>query len=165
MNSLAEQLKEEDKGVARFRSTPSNSGRLSMAGYFSFGKVITTYFVKTIYALGFILLTFGGIGLAAWAGLRLDSATIPTSTGVYFIAAGVGIVLVGNLAWRMICEFWILLFNMHTLLASIEEQMRAATGQRQVKRDNVPAETEPESIGSERTAYGMSSPQSVLGLS
>jgi hypothetical protein len=136
-----------------------------MAGYFSFRKIITTYFVRTIYALGFIVLTLAGIGFAAWAALRLNAVTIPTRTGIFLIAAGAGIALVGNLAWRMICEFWLLLFNMQTLLASIEDQMRTATGQRQVKRDNVQPETRPERVESEREAYGMSSPQSVLGLS
>jgi Domain of unknown function (DUF4282) len=135
-----------------------------MAGYFSFRKVITTYFVRTIYALGFILLTFAGIGLAAWAGLRLNAETIPTRTGVYFIAAGAGIALIGNLAWRMICEVWLLLFNMHTLLASIENQMTIEPGQLQAKR-GVLGETRLERDGSERTAYGMTSGQSVLGLS
>jgi hypothetical protein len=148
------------------RSHPfKTKGGLPMAGYFSFRKVITTYFVRTIYALGFIVLTLAGLGLAAWAGLRLNDAIIPTRTGVYLIAAGAGIALVGNLVWRMICEFWLLLFNMHTLLASIENQMKTETGQRQVKHDNVLAETKPESVGSERTAYGMPSGQSVLGLS
>ena len=136
-----------------------------MAGYFSFRKIITTYFVRTIYALGLILLTFAGIGLAAWAGLRLNAATIPTRTGVYFIAAGAGIALVGNLAWRMICEFWLLLFNMHTLVASIERQMKAETVQRRVKHDDVQAETNPERVGPRRTAYGITSGQRVLGLS
>ena len=136
-----------------------------MAGYFSFRKVITTYFVRTIYALGFILLTSAGLGVATWAGLRLNAGTIPNRTGVYFLAAGAGIALVGNLVWRMICEFWLLLFNMHALLASIENQMKGETDQRQVKHDNVPAETRTESVGSERPAYGMASRQSVLGLS
>lgn len=136
-----------------------------MAGYFSFRKVITTYFVRTIYALGFIVLTLAGIGLAAWAGLRLNAAIIPTRTAVYLIAAGAGIAVVGNLAWRLVCELWLLLFNMHALLASIERQIRLRTAQRQVKHDEVSAETKPESVRSERTTYGMPSGQSVLGLS
>ena len=110
------------------------------------------------------MLTFAGIGLAAWAGLRLNEATIPTRTGVYLIAAGAGIALVGNLAWRMICEFWLLLFNMHTLLASIENQMKIEPGQLQAKGD-VLGGTRLERDGSERTAYNMTSGQSVLGLS
>ena len=136
-----------------------------MAGYFSFRKVITTYFVRTIYALGFIVLTLAGIGLAAWAGLRLNAAIIPTRTAVYLIAAGAGIALVGNLAWRMICEFWLLFFNMHTMLASIEKQIKTETGQRQVNHDDVSAETIPESVRSKPTTYGIPSGQSVLGLS
>jgi Domain of unknown function (DUF4282) len=135
-----------------------------MAGYFSFRKVITTYFVRTTYALGFILLTSAGLGVATWAGLRLNAETITTRTGVYYIAAGAGIALVGNLVWRMVCEFWLLLFNMHTLLASIEGQMKTESGQRQVKRNQDPVETKPESVASERPAYSMAG-QSVLGLS
>jgi hypothetical protein len=135
-----------------------------MAGYFSFRKVITTYFVRTVYALGFILLTAAGLGVATWAGLRLNAQTIPTRTGIYYLAAGAGFVLVGNLVWRMICEFWLLLFNMHALLASMEKQIKGETSQRQVKQENVPAETKTESVGSERPAYSMAG-QSVLGLS
>ena len=135
-----------------------------MAGYFSFRKVITTYFVRTIYALGFILLTSAGLGVVAWAGLRLNAETIPTRTGVYLIAAGAGLALVGNLVWRMTCEFWLLLFNMHALLASIENQMKTETGQHRMKPEDVQAEAKPASVGSERPAYGMAG-QSVLGLS
>jgi hypothetical protein len=64
----------------------------------------------------------------------------------------------------MICEFWLLLFNMHALLASMEKQIKGETSQRQVKQENVPAETKTESVGSERPAYSMAG-QSVLGLS
>ena len=90
-----------------------------MAGYFSFRKNITGYFVKTIYALGFAVLTAAGASLAVWAGRRLNEGTIPTRTGVYFIAAGAGVLLIGNLAWRMICEFWLLRFNIHAVLVSM----------------------------------------------
>jgi hypothetical protein len=73
-----------------------------MAGYFSFRKVITTYFVRTIYALGFILLTSAGLGVATWAGLRLNAQTIPTRTGIYYLADGADIALIGKLVWRML---------------------------------------------------------------
>lgn len=138
-----------------------------MAGYFSFRKVITTHLVRTVYALGFILLTFGGLGLALWAGQRLNAASMPTRTAYYFIAGGAAIVLVGNLAWRMMCEFWLLLFNMHGLLVSIESELRKDGEQQLIKHNE--AEAKEAKIEHQRlrpeTNYGVASGRSVLGLS
>lgn len=138
-----------------------------MAGYFSLRKVITTYFVKLVYALGFIALTVGGLGLAAWAGLRLNDQTMPTRTAVYFIAAGAAILLAGNLAWRMICEFWLLLFNMHTLLGSIERKVSSNPDQQETKHSDVQSveRQKSENGDSGRTNYGAPPGRSVLGLS
>jgi len=134
-----------------------------MAGFFSFRKVITTYFVKTIYALGFIVLTSGGVGLAVWAGRRLNAGTMPTRLAVYYIAAGAGIALVGNLAWRMICEFWLLLFNIHAVLVSIEQATKPG---RDLEHDGEPRPMPKREQGrAERTDYGLASSHSVLGLS
>jgi hypothetical protein len=36
--------------------------------------------------------------------------------GVYYIAIGVGAVIIGNLVWRVLCEIWIVLFNIHNML-------------------------------------------------
>jgi uncharacterized membrane protein YcjF (UPF0283 family) len=136
-----------------------------MAGYFSFRKIITTYFVKTVYALGFILLTFAGIGLAVWASQRLSAATMPTRTAVYYIAAGVGIVLVGNLVWRMVCEFWLLLFDMRALLVSIEQEVRLADNQTQMNHEVVEAEMTRDDSRPHPSNYVVGSGHSVLGLS
>src|SRR5437899_9610510 len=91
-----------------------------MAGYFSFHKIIATPFIKAVYFLGFVALTVAGIGFAVWSVMGLRSGALPTRMGVNYIAIGAGILIVGNLAWRVICETWILLFNIHTLLASID---------------------------------------------
>jgi hypothetical protein len=109
-----------------------------MAGYFSFQKLITPRFVKFIYVVGTIALTAGGIGLATWAGLGLRSATLPTRMGVNYIAIGAGLAIVGNLVWRVLCEIWIVLFNIHNLLGSIERETR-----------QVPAESELRELHSE----------------
>src|SRR5258705_4701432 len=93
-----------------------------MPGYFSFQKLITPRLVKFIYVVGLMVLTAGGIGWAIWAGLGLRSATLPTRMGVYYIAIGAGVAIVGNLVWRVLCEIWIVLFNIHNLLGSIERE-------------------------------------------
>ena len=71
-----------------------------MSDYFSFQKCITSPFVKTVYFLGFLALTAGGIGLAGWAAMRLFEANIPRELGWYYVAGGVGILLLGNIVWR-----------------------------------------------------------------
>jgi len=144
-----------------------------MAGYFSFDKLITTYLVKTIYFLGFIVLTAGGIALAVWAGMRLQSGALPTRIGEYYIAAGVGALIVGNLVWRVFCENWVLLFNMHRLLASIERNakpidtepgVKPASVVAEEKRESVEREVKQESAEPENKRFKVAA-SSVLGLS
>ena len=136
-----------------------------MAAYFSFRKLITPYFVRTIYTIGFAALTAGGIGWAVWAGMRLNAATLPTRLAVYYIATGAGISLVGNLLWRMICEFWLLLFNMHGLLASIEKGVKHEIIQQQPKQEVIVEAARPDSVRPERSTLSVARSRSVLGLS
>ena len=144
-----------------------------MAGYFSFNKLITTHLVKAFYFLGFIVLTAGGIGLSVWAGMRLQSGALPTRIGEYYIAAGVGALIIGNLLWRVFCENWILLFNIHRLLASIERnakytdaepaaQLVSVAGEE--KRESVEREVKQESVKPENKRFKVAT-SSVLGLS
>jgi len=136
-----------------------------MPGYFSFQKLITPRFVKFIYVVGLLALTVSGIGLAIWAGLGLRSATIPTRTGIYYIAIGAGVALVGNLVWRVLCEIWIVLFNMHSLLGSIEIETRHVPVQREVPSEERRVEFRPDVIEREPEARVSGHPASVLGLS
>ena len=144
-----------------------------MAGYFSFHKMITTPLIKTVYFLGFIALTIAGIGLAVWAGMGLQSATLPTRVGVNYIAIGAGILIVGNLAWRVICETWILLFNMHRVLTSIDQGVSHMGSHSEIEHENI-LEAKPEKLPKEakspstqqgKNRYDVDRPASVLGLS
>lgn len=89
-----------------------------MSAYFSFERMITTSFVKVVYFLGFLALTAAGIGLMVWAGLQLNDATIDRSLGWRYVAIGGAILLVGNIVWRVACELWVVLFNIHDELVS-----------------------------------------------
>ena len=144
-----------------------------MDGYFSFDRFITKSFVKALYFLGFVLLTFGGIALAVWAGLRLQDASISRQLGWRYVAAGIGAVIVGNLLWRVFCEFWIVLFKLHARLVAIDRNLsgsRLRTLQESAVNDTelseervrtyVPAEAAPH----ERAGYESDRPTSVLGL-
>lgn len=88
-------------------------------GYFSFERMITTTFVKVLYFLGFIAITAAGVALAIWAGMKLNDAAISRDLGWRYVAAGVGMVVLGNILWRVFCELWVVLFDIHSELASI----------------------------------------------
>ena len=63
-------------------------------------------------------------GIAIWAGLGLRSATLPTRMGIYYIAIGAGLAILGNLVWRVLCEIWTVLFDINNLLGSIVSESR-----------------------------------------
>ena len=135
-----------------------------MSDYFSFQKCITSPFVKTVYLLGFLALTAGGIGLAGWAAMRLFEANIPRDLGWYYVAGGVGILLVGNLVWRVFCEIWIVLFNIYARLVSLDEKTRNEAVVAEVRTD-VSREAQREEIIRHREMDFSDHPGSVLGLS
>lgn len=88
-------------------------------GYFSFDRMITTTFVKALYFIGFIAITASGVALAVWAGIKLNEATIARDLGWRYVAAGVGLVILGNIVWRIFCELWVVLFGIHSELVSM----------------------------------------------
>ena len=84
--------------------------------------------------------------------------------GVYYIALGVGVVIVGNLVWRVLCEIWIVLFNIHNMLGSIESETRYVHVQRELPSEERPVEVRQEVIERERESRVTGHPASVLGL-
>ena len=90
-----------------------------MGAYFSFERMITTTFAKVIYFLGFLAITAGGVALAVWAGMQLNDARIDRVLGWRYVAAGVGLVVIGNIVWRVFCELWVVLFEIHNELVSV----------------------------------------------
>jgi len=135
-----------------------------MSDYFSFQKCITSPFVKTVYFLGFLALTAGGIGLAGWAAMRLFEANISRELGWYYVAGGVGILFAGNLVWRVFCEIWIVLFNIYARLVSLDEKTRTEAVVAEVRTD-VSREAQLEEIRRQREIDLSGHPGSVLGLS
>ena len=94
-----------------------------MGGYFAFERMITTTFVKAVYFLGFIALTAAGVALAVWAGMQLNDAVISRALGWRYVALGVGLVVVGNIVWRVFCELWVVLFGIHNELVSVRHAL------------------------------------------
>jgi hypothetical protein len=140
-------------------------------GYFGFHRMITPVFVKTLHFLGFLILTSGGIGIAVWAGLRLYEASIARELGWRYVIIGAGAATVGNLIWRVFCEFWIVLFsiNNHLALASgtlpVSKVKSGSIVMPEVERDEISSHLKaPEPTRKEKERY-TSRPASVLGLS
>src|SRR5260370_24300056 len=112
-----------------------------MAGYFSFDKMITRSFVKVLYFLGFLALTGAGIALATWAGMRLHDASIPRQIGWQYVAVGAGVLLIGNLVWRITCELLIVLFNIHARMVSIDRGAHFEVADQSVRREVIQEST------------------------
>jgi hypothetical protein len=96
--------------------------------------------------------------------MRLFEANIPRQLGWYYVAGGVGILLVGNLVWRVFCEIWIVLFNIHARLVSLDEKTRTEAVVTEVRTD-VSREAQREEILRHREMDLSGHPGSVLGLS
>ncbi len=143
-----------------------------MGAYFSFERMITTTFVRVGYFLGFVAITAAGVGLAVWAGMQLNDATIARSLGWRYVAMGVALVVAGNIVWRVFCELWVVLFGIHSELVSVRYALNLH-GLRPVSEAPVTREVieEPREVGRPREVvvhqeeHGVPHHASVLGLS
>ncbi len=152
-----------------------------MTAYFSFQKLITTSIVKSVYALGFLTLTAGGVALIVWSGMRLNEANIDRQLGWRYVAIGAAAFVVGNLAWRVICEFWMVLFKVNNHLASIDQatslnrphkvsdvqfiERRVGTRDRRVAKASPEVVQTREPLVPAKETFRADRPAGVLGLS
>jgi hypothetical protein len=96
--------------------------------------------------------------------MGLRSATLPTRVGVYYIAIGAGVAILGNLVWRVLCEIWIVLFNIHNLLGSIERETTHGAVERGLLSEERPIELRQDVTEPEQEVRDTGHPASVLGL-
>ncbi|MFB6214306.1 MAG: DUF4282 domain-containing protein [Candidatus Bipolaricaulia bacterium] len=92
-------------GIRGTGKTPSTIG-----GYFSFQKLITTGIIRFFYFIRFLGITIASI------------VAMSQGEGEY-ISAGILGITVGNIVWRIICENLIVIFDIHDIIASIEEKL------------------------------------------
>lgn len=85
-----------------------------------FDEFITRDLMSIIYMLGAVGITIVGIG----AILR-DLAGSADATGTGFLA-GVLILTVGNLMWRILCEALVVMFRINDSLISMDGKMKKA---------------------------------------
>ncbi len=75
--------------------------------FFSFRQMVSTQIIKVVYILGMIVITLSGI--------------IAMSEGFLI---GLLAIVMGNLFWRIFCEFTIIVFSIHDILGSIEANIK-----------------------------------------
>jgi hypothetical protein len=76
----------------------------------SFRTLISTAWIKVVYAIGAALITVASIGALLIGGRVMGGGAVLLGL-VYFVA--------GNVAWRMVCEAAILFFSMHEQLVKL----------------------------------------------
>jgi len=93
----------------RLKSTDSNANKVkNKGGFWSFDKMISGILIKILYVLGVLGLIVTGAVMFA------DDDTI---------LIGIGIIIFGNILWRIICEGIIIAFKMFEKLNQIEQKI------------------------------------------
>ena len=88
-----------------------------MDRFFNFKLLVSPLLVKWIYIVGAFLATGGGIFLALGEFSNAGGRHwfMLWQHRVFF---GVGLLTVGNLAWRLACEYFIVIFSIYEKLES-----------------------------------------------
>ena len=82
-----------------------------MKDFLEFRKMISIQIIKILYVVGAVAITIGGI--------------VMLFVGDNLALLGIGVLIIGNLLWRVICEGWIIVFSIHDILSSIESKKMA----------------------------------------
>jgi len=89
--------------------------------FFAFKTMIGHTFIKVIYILGMIGITIGSIIFMVMGSV---GSVYIFGLGWISVLSGLGMLIFGNLFWRIACEIWILFFSMHNMLGNIEENFK-----------------------------------------
>jgi len=96
-----------------------------ISDFFNFRIFISTKVIKLIYVLGVIILTIIAILIAFAPDYRFISHDEDEQVPFKLLIALI-LIFLFNLIWRVSCEFTILFFSMHEILASIEKNFKLA---------------------------------------
>lgn len=91
-------------------TSPNSSTGSTQKGFFSFQKMISATLIKILYVIGLIMLTISGIVLII-QGFSGDF--------LLYLGEGLGVIIIGNLFWRMLCEGLIVIFSIHEAVVTI----------------------------------------------
>lgn len=94
-----------------WRPPADNRGRrgFDVSDFLTFRYFVTPAFITAIYIIGAVLITLGALAAVA----------SPASGG---LASGLVVLVAGNLWWRIVLEFVMVLFRVNDSLASIDRR-------------------------------------------
>ena len=105
--------------------------------FFAFRKMISLPLIRILYVIGVIFIVavgvivfVGSIISGIWGydyGWGSSGSSFLYFFGKFFGGVIVGglIIIIGNLFWRVICEWWVVFFSMHEQIVKIEENTRS----------------------------------------
>lgn len=93
---------------------------MSFEEYLDFDKFIAKDVIKFVYFFGLIFLTLGALIIAIWG--RMDPFNIKTTQEAW--ATALIFLIPGNLIWRLLCEYIVILFRINESLISIDRKTR-----------------------------------------
>ena len=88
----------------------------NQGGFWSFDKMVSGNLITILYVLGLIAIIISGI-------ILIINGSNSRYGGEMLIVIGVGIITIGNLLWRIICEGMIVIFKIFEKLNQIEKKL------------------------------------------
>jgi hypothetical protein len=92
-----------------------------MSEYISFKRFITPTFIMVIYILGALVITIGSF-IIMFVDFNVAGAGVSLGGGVGIII-GIVMLIFGNLAWRILCEYWVVQFRIYEEIAALNRRM------------------------------------------
>jgi len=93
-----------------------------MSDFLAFRTLISVGLIKIAYVIGAIVITaIGLVGLFA----LFQERYLTSEARALGVLLNLGVIVGGNIVWRVFCEWLILFFSIHEILASIEQRLQA----------------------------------------
>jgi hypothetical protein len=98
-----------------------------MSDYITFKKFITPTFIMVIYILGALVVTIGSF-LVMLGGFNIPDQGFSMGGGIG-VVLGIVMLIFGNLAWRILCEYWVVQFRIYEEIVALNRHMGGVSPQ------------------------------------
>jgi hypothetical protein len=102
-------------------------------GYFSCKSMKTTDLIHILHAVGMVPITLGGLPAIAFGAIWMSGDAVMSTNVAGVITVGVLLLTAGNILCRITCEGWVVIFNIHETLVSVERRLSAAEAEAYTK--------------------------------
>ncbi len=92
---------------------------MSFEGFISFRKMITPAFMTIFYILGAIVITLYSFGNMVLGGTLAAIPFVGSGTEAVLVIVGLVVLVLGNILWRVFCEYLVVQFRIYDELVSI----------------------------------------------